>query len=132
MPAWTCLEDQSATSTSPAWLADIADTKHCWRSTTAACFASPPFVSLAGRPFAADASAGSIDAGACSARAAVRTADFDGGFDSDGATAADSESSDSSPESRCPFDAAAPIDRVLFVLARLGPETANIHVTVHR
>lgn len=76
-----------------------------------------------GRPFAAGASAGSTDAGACSVRAAARIADSDDGFDSDAATAAGSESSDSSVASHCPLDAAVRTDREVSALARLVPET---------
>jgi len=115
------------TSTSPASPADTADTSRCSRSTIAACYVRPmPENSAAGRPSVAGASAGSVDAGACSARAAARIAGSDDGFDSDGAAAAGSGNSDPPAASRCPSDAAARTDREAFAPASLDPGTINI------
>lgn len=122
----TCSEDRSATSTSPVAPVDTADKRRCWRSTTAAYFARLQFANPAGRPFVADASAGSAaDAGACFGHAAARTADSGDGSDSDEATAESSGSLDSSAALHFPLDAAARINRAVFALACLVPEPTN-------
>jgi len=82
-------------------------------------------VNSVGRPFAGASVESTADADACSERAAARTVDSGDGFDSDEATAEDSGSLNSSAASHCPLDAVAWIDRAVFVLACLAPESTN-------
>lgn len=119
-----CSADQSAISTWPVGPAGTADRRHYWRNMIAACSARSQLASSAGRPFV-DAFVESTAADAYSGRAAARIADSGGDSDSGEATAGGSGSSDSSAASRYPLDAAARIDRAVFALVRLAPESTD-------
>ena len=77
----------------PVEPADTVDRIRCSRSSSVARF-SRRMECFVGQQAAADASAGSADVDACSARAAVRTWDSDDGSDFDAKAVADFESFD--------------------------------------